>query len=90
MPDPTPPAGGSVTTTTIAGVGTSTMLLALQYATHPVWPPPDSLLTVLAGYLAPVAHLIGRAIYRKIADAAGEPLQGAVTPPPAPAQGPAP
>lgn len=87
------PAGGSVQQTTNVALPMGIGLVVLQYLVHPVWPPPETILTIAATATAPAAHLIGRAIYRKLASWAGDPDQAdtpvrpivvSPAPPPAP------
>lgn len=63
--------GGSVQATSLVAMPMSAGLIVLQYLVHPVWPPPDSILTIAVGFLAPMTHLVGRALYRKILAWAG-------------------
>lgn len=87
MPD-TIPTGGSVKNTAIVstslsgGVVFATWLVGLGSSTH--WPPPQDVIVLCVGFLSPLFHLIGRAIYRKVANWAGEPADLLQRPNPAP------
>lgn len=64
--------GGSVMTTGTVSLSTGGGLIVAQWLVHPVWPPPDAVLTLVVAALAPFAHLVGRAIYRKLSTWAEE------------------
>lgn len=67
------PVGGSVQATTNVAVPLTSGLAIATWLVQPVWPPPESVLILIVGLLSPLGHLVGRAIYRKIAALAGEP-----------------
>jgi|SRR5215469_1008159 len=83
------PTGGSVATTAAVAVPTGAALIVLQYLVHPVWPPPDAVLTIAATALVPVAHMMGKAIMNRFTRIASQidPTDDApavVQPPPPP------
>ena len=55
-----------VGTTGMVAVGTGAGLIILQYLVHPVWPPPEPVLTIAATGLAPAAHLLGKALMGRL------------------------
>lgn len=60
------PTGGSVAQTAAVAMPTGAGLIVLQYLCHPTWPPPDAVLTIASVTLIPLAHLIGRALCRRV------------------------
>lgn len=77
----TSPAGGSVAQTAgVSGAMAGGMVL-LVWLVKPSWPPPQDVLFIVYGASAPLLHLIGRAIFRKLAAWAGDPE---IIPPPSP------
>lgn len=83
------PSGGSIQHTAIASAAAGTALILLQYAVHPVWPPPESVLTIFAMSVIPPSHLIGRALWRLLTKWAG-PEDAALPMPAAPPRAAAP
>lgn len=82
--DPAPtPAGGSITTSTMASAGTAGTIAVLTYLTHPVWPPPTEVIAIMGGMLTPIAHLLGRALYNRLVKVASD-IDPTDDPPPEP------
>jgi hypothetical protein len=77
MADPAP-IGGSVANTAAVAVPTGAALIVLQYLVHPVWPPPDAVLTIVATALVPAVHLIGKAVMTRLTRAADKLDDGVV------------
>lgn len=90
MPEPIPlvpqqAQTSPVQTSTLAATGAGSALLALQYFVHPVWPPPDAILTIVAVALTPIAHLMGRALFKRLSIVADK-IDGPDDPPTATAE----
>lgn len=66
------PAGGSVTTSTMAAAGTAGTVAVLTYLTHPIWPPPVEIIAIVGGMMTPILHLLGRAIYNRLVKVASD------------------
>lgn len=72
MPDPIPlipqqAQPSPVQTTSLAAAGTSGALIVAQWLVAPEWPPPLPVLTVIVAALTPVVHLIGLALFKRLA-----------------------
>lgn len=70
--------------TTVVSLPMTAGLIFLQWLVHPTWPPSNEVLTIFVGVMAPLAHLVGRAIYRKLTQWVGEepPITSLPQPPP--------
>ena len=69
---PTKPSLGAVQFTAVAAASSSSALIVVMWAVHPTWPPSIDVIAVVFGWVAPVAHLIGRGIYRRLEKWSGE------------------
>jgi len=85
-------SGGSVTMTAAVSLPVASGIVLMAWAVKPVWPPPPEVQAIVVGVLAPIGHLVYRAIYRKLTGWAGEPddQNGALAPVPAPVPPPPP
>lgn len=63
----------SVQQTTNVAIPLTSGLAIAMWAVAPTWPPPESVLVLVVGMLSPIAHLVGRAVYNRVAVWAGEP-----------------
>ena len=70
------PPGGSISQTAAVALPVTGGAVLLNWLVAPSWPPPSDVMLVVIGLLSPPAHLIGRAIYHKLAGWAGEPDNG--------------
>ena len=71
---PAPPSGApTIQNTATIGISTTGGLVIVEWLVQPSWPPPTAVLTIAVGLLTPIIHLVGRAVYRKVASWAGEP-----------------
>ena len=69
-------SGGSVLTTTAVSGSVGIGVVIANYLVHPLWPPPEDVITIVVAACSAPAHLIGRAIYRKLTHWAGESENG--------------
>lgn len=65
-------SGGSVQTTAAVALPVGAGLIVATYLTHPVWPPPQEVLTVVVTAAAPLLHLIYKGFYRWLTGVVGE------------------
>ena len=63
---------GAVQFTAVAAASSSSALIVVMWAVHPTWPPSIDVIAVVFGWVAPVAHLVGRGIYRRLEKWSGE------------------
>lgn len=83
MADPAPAT--PVSNTTIAAGSTGAALIFAQWLVHPVWPPPEPVLTIAITALVPIGHLLARAIYNRLVKVASD-IDPSDDPKPAPPQ----
>lgn len=68
--------GGSVQQTAAVSLPLTAGVVFAGWLAHPVWPPPQEVLTIAVGVVAPAVHLVGRAVYRRLTAWAGETVSG--------------
>ena len=69
---PGTPHVASIQNTAIIGISAGSGVAVLIYLCHPTWPPPDAILSIVWGTSLPLMHLIGRGIYRRVAEWSGD------------------
>lgn len=69
--------GGSVSQTAAVALPVTGSAVVLNWLVAPVWPPPSDVLLVAIGVASPILHMLGRAIYHKLAVWTGEQDNGA-------------
>lgn len=68
--------GGSISQTAAVALPVTGAAVVMNWLVAPSWPPPSDVMLIVIGVCSPAFHLIGRAIYHKLAGWAGEPDNG--------------